>query len=91
MVDASHANCHKDDKKMPEVFRDIVSQRVAGAGAIIGAMLESNLVAGNQSLGAGGRDGLAYGQSITDKCIDWHTTQELVRWADQQLKPLVQS
>jgi 3-deoxy-7-phosphoheptulonate synthase len=89
MVDASHDNCHKDDKQMPDVFRSIVSQRVAGTSSIIGAMLESNLVAGNQALGSGDRDGLTYGQSVTDKCIDWETTEELVRWAREQLKPVV--
>lgn len=89
MVDASHANCHKDHARMPGVFRDIIAQRVSGATSIIGAMLESNLVAGNQSLGSGGADGLTYGQSITDKCIDWQTTQELVRWAREQLRPVL--
>ena len=74
---------------MPDVFRSIVSQRVAGTSSIIGAMLESNLVAGNQALGSGDRDGLTYGQSVTDKCIDWETTEELVRWAREQLKPVV--
>ena len=89
MVDASHANCNKDHTKMPGVFRDIVGQRVAGTTSIIGAMLESNLIAGNQSLGSGDRDSLTYGQSITDKCIDWQTTEELVRWAHGKLKPVL--
>ena len=45
---------------------------------VIGAMLESNLVAGAQSLGKD-RNALVYGQSITDQCIDWPTTEALVR------------
>lgn len=79
MVDASHANCGKDCRQMPATFREIMDQRAKGARGIIGAMLESNLVAGAQSLGAPG--GIVYGQSITDQCIDWPTTVELLREA----------
>ncbi len=78
MIDASHANCGKDCRKMPATFREIVAQRATGTRGIIGAMLESNLVAGAQSLGES-LDALVYGQSITDQCIDWATTEELVR------------
>jgi len=78
MIDASHANCGKDDKQMPTTYREILSQRASGDKRIIGAMLESNLVAGSQKL-ISGLEGLTYGQSITDKCIDWETTEELIR------------
>lgn len=78
MIDASHANCGKDDKKMPAVYQEIVRQRAAGNVKIIGAMLESHLVAGNQSFPQP-LENLTYGQSITDKCIDWATTETLVR------------
>lgn len=78
MIDASHGNCAKDHNKMPDVFREIVRQRVAGDRSIIGAMLESNLVEGNQKfpqpLGQ-----LVRGQSITDACISWETTETLLR------------
>ena len=67
-------------QRMPATFRDIVAQRAAGTRGIIGAMLESNLVAGAQSLGKD-RSALVYGQSITDQCIDWQTTEVLVREA----------
>jgi 3-deoxy-7-phosphoheptulonate synthase len=77
MIDASHANCLKDDKLMPGVYREIVSQRAAGNHKIIGAMLESHLVAGNQSFPQP-LENLTYGQSITDKCINWETTFELI-------------
>jgi 3-deoxy-7-phosphoheptulonate synthase len=80
MVDASHANCGKDCRRMPEVFREIVRQRASGTRGIIGAMLESNLVAGAQTP-AGPRETLTYGQSITDQCIDWETTVKLLREA----------
>jgi 3-deoxy-7-phosphoheptulonate synthase len=80
MVDASHANCAKDCRKMPATFREILAQRAGGTRGIIGAMLESNLVAGAQALGKD-RSALVYGQSITDQCIDWATTETLVREA----------
>lgn len=77
MIDASHANCGKDDHRMPEVFRDIIAQRAAGDTSIIGAMLESNLLAGNQAFPQP-LDQLVRGRSITDKCIDWETTETLL-------------
>ena len=79
MVDASHANCAKECERMPATFREILAQRSSNSG-VIGAMLESNLVAGAQSLGKD-RSALVYGQSITDQCIDWATTETLVREA----------
>ena len=84
MIDASHANCGKDHEKMPGVFEEIVRQRTAGCTGIVGTMLESNLVAGNQKFPQPIAD-LTYGQSITDKCIDWETTQALLRAAAQAL------
>lgn len=80
MVDASHANCSKDYRKMPAVFREVLRQRREGTRGVIGAMLESNLVAGAQAMQES-PEGLTYGQSITDPCIDWATTEELVREA----------
>lgn len=77
MIDASHANCGKDDTKMPSVYREIIRQRAGGSKKIVGAMLESHLVAGNQKFPQP-LENLAYGQSITDKCIDWDTTVTLV-------------
>jgi 3-deoxy-7-phosphoheptulonate synthase len=77
MTDASHANCGKDDTKMPSVYREIIRQRAAGNKKLVGAMLESHLVAGNQKFPQPLED-LTYGQSITDKCIDWDTTVNLV-------------
>jgi len=83
IIDASHANCSKDYHKMPEVLNDIVAQRVSGNDYIVGAMLESNLLAGSQSLVAGKE--LTYGQSITDPCIDWETTRNLILQTHAQL------
>ena len=73
MIDASHGNCRKNHQLMPEVFAEIVRQRAAGDTSIIGAMLESNLVAGAQKFPQP-LDQLVYGLSITDECIDWETT-----------------
>ncbi len=50
MVDASHANCGKDHEQMPAVFESVVDQRVAGDRRLIGAMLESHLLAGSQEV-----------------------------------------
>ncbi len=80
MIDASHGNCRKDHNLMPEVFAEIVRQRAGGDTSIIGAMLESNLVAGAQKFPQP-LDRLVYGQSITDACIDWEMTEELLRQA----------
>jgi len=84
MIDASHGNCAKDHQKMAQVFREIVRQRAAGETAIIGAMLESNLVAGNQKFPRPLNE-LTRGQSITDACIDWATTETLLREAHAML------
>ena len=80
MIDASHANCGKQQEQMPAVFENIIAQRVAGNKAITGAMLESHLVAGNQPFPQP-LDQLTRGQSITDQCIDWPTTERLIREA----------
>jgi 3-deoxy-7-phosphoheptulonate synthase len=74
MVDCSHAQTGKDYSKQPEVLAEVVRQVHAGGSPVMGFMLESNLGAGSQSLAAG-REGLAYGVSITDGCIDWPTTE----------------
>jgi len=74
VVDCSHAQTGKDYTRQPEVLADVVRQARVGDSPIMGFMLESNLGAGSQPL-TGGRDGLAYGVSITDACIDWTTTE----------------
>lgn len=84
MVDSSHANCGKDCTKMPAVFENIVRQRAAGDTSIVGSMLESHLVAGNQKFPQPVEQ-LTYGQSITDQCIDWGTTEKLVKAAAELL------
>jgi 3-deoxy-7-phosphoheptulonate synthase len=73
VIDASHDNSGKDHRRQPEVAADIAAQIAAGNGAIVGVMLESFLAEGRQDLD--GRNALAYGQSITDACMAWDTTQ----------------
>ena len=77
VIDCSHGNSGRDPIRQPEVLRNVVAQRISGADSIVGAMLESNLVAGNQPF-PGASGGLAYGQSITDPCIGWETTERIV-------------
>jgi 3-deoxy-7-phosphoheptulonate synthase len=75
---------------MPAVFREIVRQRAAGDRSITGAMLESNLVAGNQSFPKP-LDQLVRGQSITDSCIDWETTRSVLLRARDELAPVIEA
>jgi len=84
MVDCSHANSSKDYRRQPIVWRDVVAQRVAGNDGIIGMMLESNLNEGQQSLGSDPTV-LKYGVSITDGCVSWETTEQLIRETYDQL------
>ena len=76
MIDASHANSQKDHTKQSIVVRDIADQIINNNKSICGVMLESNLVAGRQDI-AKPAD-LTYGQSITDACIGWDETEELI-------------
>ena len=72
MIDSSHANSGKKPENQPRVIHSIADQIAAGDRRIIGAMIESHLVAGRQDLIPG--QSLMYGQSITDGCIDWETS-----------------
>lgn len=86
MVDCSHANSGKDHRRQPEILRSVTETLVAGQTSIIGAMLESNLVDGSQPL-SGPRESLRRGQSITDPCIDWEVTEQLILDIHRQLGP----
>jgi len=77
VIDCSHGNSAKDHNRQAQVLRDLMAQRASGTTSIVGAMLESNLVAGSQPFPRPPAD-LVYGQSITDACIDWETTERLV-------------
>jgi 3-deoxy-7-phosphoheptulonate synthase len=77
MVDVSHANSSKKPENQPSVAADVARQVASGDERIIGVMIESNLVAGRQDV-VPGRP-LVYGQSITDGCIDWATTETVLK------------
>jgi 3-deoxy-7-phosphoheptulonate synthase len=79
MIDFSHANSGKDYRRQAIVCHDVAAQIAAGDRRIMGVMIESNLVAGAQTLIPGQPlDSLVYGQSITDGCIDWAETHKLL-------------
>lgn len=78
MVDCSHANSGKDPFRQQEVWNSILSQREGGRREIIGAMIESHIHAGNQPLAPSPSE-LKYGVSITDACLDWDSTEKLLR------------
>ncbi|KRO84796.1 MAG: phospho-2-dehydro-3-deoxyheptonate aldolase, partial [OM182 bacterium BACL3 MAG-120920-bin41] len=78
MIDCSHGNSRKDPQNQIPVLRDIAEQIAEGNKSIIGVMLESNLEAGNQPIPDDLTD-LKPGVSITDACIDWVTTESLLR------------
>lgn len=77
LVDCSHGNSAKDHRRQPEVFQSVLSQIEQGSQRVAGVMIESHLFPGNQrhpeDLSA-----LSYGLSITDSCIGWEETEELL-------------
>ena len=76
MIDCSHANSRKDHEKQIQVANDIAGQIQEGDARIIGVMVESHLVGGNQKLIPG--QPLQYGQSITDACLGFEQTEQLL-------------
>lgn len=85
MIDCSHGNSNKDYRRQPLVAQDALQQLVAGNQSIIGLMIESHLFAGNQSSEQPFSE-MQYGVSITDACIDWQTTEELLSDFAEQLR-----
>lgn len=84
MIDASHANSGKRPENQPLVIEDIAAQIEAGETRIIGVMVESNLVAGRQDLILG--QPLIFGQSITDGCIDWDSSVQVLERLAQAVR-----
>lgn len=78
MVDCSHANSGKDHRRQERVIQDVLAQICDGNRSIFGAMLESYLEAGNQPIPKD-LSKLRYGVSVTDECIDWATTEKIIR------------
>ncbi len=84
MVDCSHANSNKDFNNQPIVWNDIINQKVKGQASLVGIMLESNLFEGNQKFV--NKETLKRGISITDACVSWETTEELILSAHKKLQ-----
>jgi 3-deoxy-7-phosphoheptulonate synthase len=84
MIDLSHDNSGKEPEQQPAVAAEVGRQISQGSEAIVGVMLESFLVAGRQDLQPGVE--LCYGQSITDGCVGWETTVEVLEGLAQSVR-----
>ena len=84
MIDCSHGNSNKQYELQSLVANDVSSQILEGNKSIVGIMLESNIHGGNQSIPAD-IDQLAYGVSVTDACMDWESTEKLLRETGNKL------
>jgi 3-deoxy-7-phosphoheptulonate synthase len=82
MVDCSHANSGKDPLRQPEVFNEVLNQRLQGDRSLIGMMIESHLFEGCQALGPT----LRYGVSVTDGCLGFSATEQLLSDAARRLR-----
>ncbi len=88
VVDCSHANSWKKPELQPLVLRDVLHQIRDGNRSVVGVMVESFLEAGNQPIPADLRQ-LKYGCSVTDACVGWDTTVEMLRGADAALREIL--
>jgi 3-deoxy-7-phosphoheptulonate synthase len=88
MVDCSHANSEKQFARQEDVWRSVIQQKVGGTHSLIGMMVESHLNEGNQPIPKNLQD-LRYGVSITDSCINWETTERMLRWGHEALSKTV--
>ncbi len=75
MVDCSHGNSQKDFRNQPKVAADLCSQISDGHTDVAAVMVESNIIEGNQKIS----DNMTYGQSVTDACINWQTTEDVLQ------------
>jgi len=90
VVDCSHGNSNKDYRRQPLVANNVFNQIVEGNKSIIGLMIESNLKAGNQSSDLAIAD-MEYGVSVTDACIDFTATEQLMAEADEMLSAVLKA
>ncbi|MEQ5203055.1 3-deoxy-7-phosphoheptulonate synthase [Providencia rettgeri] len=89
MVDCSHGNSNKDYRRQPLVVDSIIEQIINGNESITGIMLESHINEGNQT-SEQARDSMKYGISVTDACINWQTTETVLRKLHQALLPVLE-
>lgn len=85
VIDCSHGNSNKDYKLQAAVFENVIQQIADGNTSIVGMMLESNLYEGNQPIPQK-LEQLKYGVSVTDKCISWEETEQIILAAYEKLK-----
>ena len=85
VIDCSHGNSNKDHHRQPIVFEDVINQIANGNKGIVGVMIESNINPGKQAFTKDIAD-LEYGVSVTDACVGWKKTKEILSWASLQLK-----
>ena len=88
MIDASHANSNKDPYLQPLVLKNVTEQILDGNKSIVGLMVESHLKGGRQDIPTNLCD-LEYGQSVTDGCIDWDTTEKVLLEMHETLKDIL--
>lgn len=88
VVDCSHGNSMKDYALQPLVVDNCMNQIIEGNKSIVGLMLESNLFEGSQSVPED-LSKLKYGVSVTDACIGWDTTEELIKGLRDKLKDVL--
>jgi len=86
MIDCSHGNSAKNHDNQSNVLDDICEQLKAGDKSIVGVMIESHINSGRQDIPPEGPQGLKYGVSITDACIDWATTVPMLDKLDRAVK-----
>jgi 3-deoxy-7-phosphoheptulonate synthase len=84
IIDCSHDNSRRKHQQQSVVFQSVIGQIVEGHANIRGLILESHLFEGNQSFTTD-RSQLQYAVSLTDPCLDWETTEKLIRWAQTKL------
>jgi 3-deoxy-7-phosphoheptulonate synthase len=86
MVDCSHGNSNKDHRNQPKVSENLCQQIIAGETSIIGLMIESHINEGKQGVPSEGPAGLKYGVSITDACVDFESTVEMLQGLSSAIK-----
>jgi 3-deoxy-7-phosphoheptulonate synthase len=88
VIDCSHANSYKKPELQPLVMADVVNQVRLGNQSLVGMMVESNLIAGNQPIPEN-LSQLKYGCSVTDACVDWESTEKMIRDAARLLREVL--
>ena len=88
MIDCSHENSGKDPARQPEIISEVADQISVGNQSIIGLMIESNIGWGNQAIPEDLSE-LRYGVSVTDACVDWATTENMIREFRDQIRDVL--